>query len=193
MGVGNGLTDPLVQYKFYGQLAYNWSIEVQGKPTISLEQYEQIQASIPSCISMIKECQTDTNACTNAEFICNSDMLSAYETTGQNDSLSLIVSSTQMSNSSRLGLYVYLKIHVPRENTFPGLNVYDITQKCEFPPLCYDFSDVSTFLNSPSTQKALGVKMTTWQSCNNTINPMFSKDWMKDFQKDVAQVLLPTA
>ena len=91
MGVGNGLTDPLVQYKFYGQLAYNWSIEVQGKPTISLQQYERIQASIPSCISMIKECQTNTNACANAEFICNNDMLSAYETTGQSNFISLII------------------------------------------------------------------------------------------------------
>lgn len=84
MGVGNGLTDPLIQYQYYGQLAYNWSIEVQGKPAISLQAYERIQASIPSCISMIKRCQKDTNACAIAEFTCNAAMLTPYQETGEN-------------------------------------------------------------------------------------------------------------
>jgi len=31
----------------------------------------------------------------------------------------------------------------------PKFNVYDIRLPCEVPPLCYDFSNSGTYLNSP--------------------------------------------
>jgi cathepsin A (carboxypeptidase C) len=63
-----------------------------------------------------------------------------------------------------------------------GLNPYDITKKCEVPPLCYDFSHVQKFLNLESTKKALGVDEKhshKWASCNFGINSAFHTDWMK--------------
>ena len=57
LGVGNGLTAPEVQYTSYAEMAYNFSIEVTGKPSVTLEQYEQMKAAIPGCIDIINKCQ----------------------------------------------------------------------------------------------------------------------------------------
>jgi cathepsin A (carboxypeptidase C) len=84
IAVGNGLTDPLVQYQWYAEQAYNWSIAVQGKPVISLETYESMNAAWPQCQSMIAACQSDTNACPDAQSYCNQVMLGPYEQTGRN-------------------------------------------------------------------------------------------------------------
>lgn len=73
-----------------------------------------------------------------------------------------------------------------------GLNPYDIRKKCEKPPLCYDFSHVQKFLNSPDTKRALHVDEKhshAWQSCNYGINMKFHTDWMKDFSGYVAELL----
>jgi cathepsin A (carboxypeptidase C) len=71
-----------------------------------------------------------------------------------------------------------------------GLNPYDIRKECEVPPLCYDFSYVSTFMNSPETRKALGVDKHShkWESCNMGINLKFHVDWMKDFSHYIADL-----
>lgn len=39
----------------------------------------------------------------------------------------------------------------------PRFNVYDIREKCEHPPLCYDFSLVDKFLARDDVIEALGV------------------------------------
>jgi len=73
-----------------------------------------------------------------------------------------------------------------------GLNPYDIRKQCEVPPLCYDFSNVETFLNSESTKKALNVDEShshNWAACNFGINGKFHVDWMKDFSPYVKDLL----
>merc|ERR1712157_530775 len=47
--------------------------------------------------------------------------------------------------------------------TMSGMNPYDIRLKCEKEPLCYD--------------------------CNNTVNAMFASDWMKNFDRQVVDLL----
>lgn len=37
VGVGNGLTNPLVQYQYYAQMAYNYTKERLGHPVVTLE------------------------------------------------------------------------------------------------------------------------------------------------------------
>ena len=44
--------------------------------------------------------------------------------------------------------------NVPYQVT--GYNPYDMRIKCAKPPLCYDFSSVETFLNTPEVQTAIG-------------------------------------
>ena len=47
LGVGNGLTNPYVQYPYYGQMAYNWTAEVTGKSAISESAYRSMQKAVP--------------------------------------------------------------------------------------------------------------------------------------------------
>merc|ERR1712232_1118703 len=75
---------------------------------------------------------------------------------------------------------------VPYQMT--GFNPYDMRIKCEKPPLCYDFSSVSTFLNAPDTQKQLGVTK-KWESCNMQVNAGFQKDCMKNYHTLIPDML----
>eukprot|EP01064_Diplonema_japonicum_P037449 TRINITY_DN875_c0_g8_i1.p1 TRINITY_DN875_c0_g8~~TRINITY_DN875_c0_g8_i1.p1 ORF type:complete len:448 (+),score=145.26 TRINITY_DN875_c0_g8_i1:54-1397(+) len=153
LGVGNGLTDPAIQYQYYGQLAYNWSIEATGKPAITLKQYEKMQNEIPTCVALIEKCDKTgaQDTCEIAQTICNQEMMGPYEST--------------------------------------GLNPYDIREKCQVPPLCYNMTNIDKFLNTPSTQDALGVKRQKWESCNMQVNQQFAADWMKSYQGMVPDLL----
>jgi len=151
LGVGNGLTDPLVQYKYYPEMAYNYSIQRVGKPSVSEADYESMVSSWPQCQKMIAACQDDTDKCSEAQGFCNNAMLGPFEAS--------------------------------------GLNVYDIREPCKVKPLCYDFSDVTNFLNDKKVQSALGVNGIEWSSCNFTVNGMFANDWMKDFDSTVPDLL----
>jgi cathepsin A (carboxypeptidase C) len=72
-----------------------------------------------------------------------------------------------------------------------GLNVYDVRKNCEYPPLCYDFSDIASFVNQASVRQALGLKDTDkeWQECNMMVNLMFFTDFMQTYASDVTTLL----
>merc|ERR1711977_467363 len=53
--------------------------------------------------------------------------------------------------------------------TLTGMNPYDMRIKCAKPPLCYDFSNVGTYLGRPEVQKALGVGKRKWSDCNRAV------------------------
>merc|ERR1719145_474163 len=69
-----------------------------------------------------------------------------------------------------------------------GYNPYDMRIKCEKPPLCYDFSHVETFLNTPEVQKAIGATK-KWSSCNLVVNKMFQNDFMKNYHTKIPDML----
>lgn len=62
----------------------------------------------------------------------------------------------------------------------PNFNVYDIREKCEHPPLCYDFSNVSKFLSRPDVIKALGVEGRSWVDCTASVHMLLLGDWVTD-------------
>lgn len=72
-----------------------------------------------------------------------------------------------------------------------GLNPYDIREICKVPPLCYDFSGITTFMNSKETRASLGVTKDShkWGSCNMGINQKFHTDWMKDFSPYITDLV----
>lgn len=72
-----------------------------------------------------------------------------------------------------------------------GTNVYDVREKCQVPPLCYDFSDVSSYLALPDVQRALNVSGRSWESCNRAValRLVFAGDWMLDFETDIPVLL----
>lgn len=84
LGVGNGLTQPLIQYEYYAQLAYNYSEQKVGHPIITEQEYSQMVGSWPECKSDIADCQTDTSSCPNAQAFCNQAMMGPYEASGMN-------------------------------------------------------------------------------------------------------------
>ena len=152
LAVGNGLTDPEIQYQYYAQQGFNWSKTIQGHSVFTQAQYDRMQGEIAGCVKAIHSCNEGGNAivCDYAKFVCNLEFLSPYTET--------------------------------------GLNPYDMTKKCAVPPLCYDFSNVDTYLNSKELQTALGVN-TKWVSCNDGVNARFGADWMKNYQDQVPDLL----
>ena len=85
LGVGNGLTAPEHQYQSYPEMAYNYSIEVTGSPSVTLDQYKSMKAALPGCIDSIKICQENGgDSCAKAQSQCNGALLSPYYNTGLN-------------------------------------------------------------------------------------------------------------
>lgn len=72
-----------------------------------------------------------------------------------------------------------------------GLNPYDIRIPCGDSDLCYDFSNIETFLNLESTRQALHVsdKVKSWESCNTAVDMMFVNDWMIRYQDKLIPLL----
>jgi len=155
LAVGNGLTDPEEQYKWYAEMAYNNS---HGLKVISEDTYNMMKSSEKMCTDGIKQCNKgdgmlNSFACQAAFMYCNTALTTPYRAT--------------------------------------GLNPYDIRKPCGDNPLCYDFSHIEKFMNSPETKKALHVDdhNPNWQTCNMVINMSFHVDWMKDFAPYVADML----
>lgn len=84
LAVGNGLTDPLIQYKYYPEMAYTYAEQKIGKPVISKLAYELMNAEFPHCKDLIAKCQNDTQSCAQAQAYCNTAMVAPYERTGRN-------------------------------------------------------------------------------------------------------------
>eukprot|EP00992_Anisonema_acinus_P000799 TRINITY_DN10288_c0_g1_i2.p4 TRINITY_DN10288_c0_g1~~TRINITY_DN10288_c0_g1_i2.p4 ORF type:complete len:431 (-),score=106.72 TRINITY_DN10288_c0_g1_i2:1265-2557(-) len=142
--VGNGLTDPEVQFRYYPAMA----ISTNGhRPAVSKAEHALMEAVVPACVDAIRACQTNVTACVLAIDICNLGLLEPYVLT--------------------------------------GMNPYDMRVKCAVPPLCYDFSNVGTFLARPEVQAALGVTGHKWSDCNRAVALMFelSGDWMRNYQQ----------
>lgn len=150
VGVGNGLTDPVIQYQYYPSMAMNNSYDIK---TVSEETYEKMNKHLPTCINLAKACQVNTTVCEDAYTFCN-----LMETT-------------------------------PYYNT--GLNPYDIRIPCGESDLCYDFTNIETYLNLPEIRTALHVsdKAAKWQSCNTAVDVMFMSDWMQNYQQTLIPML----
>jgi len=70
-----------------------------------------------------------------------------------------------------------------------GINQYDIREKCENFPLCYDFSKLTEYVKNPEVRKELGVGSKTWVSCNQIVHTVLLGDWMNDFSKVIPELL----
>ena len=75
----------------------------------------------------------------------------------------------------------------------PKFNVYDIREKCEKPPLCYDFSPADNMLLKTEIMKTLGVptdaQSRDWQECNMAVHIAMTADWMLDLSGKVGDIL----
>lgn len=60
----------------------------------------------------------------------------------------------------------------------PRFNVYDIREKCEHPPLCYDFSKIDKFVARKDVIELLGVQGRSWTECRKDVHLALLTDWM---------------
>lgn len=79
--VGNGLTDPEIQYNYYPEMA----ISTNGhKAAVSTAVYDAMKAAVGPCVKLITACQTNMSACILAIDLCNIGELIPYTATGMN-------------------------------------------------------------------------------------------------------------
>jgi len=85
MSIGNGLTDPEVQYPYYPAMAISTN---DHEPAVSQATYEKMQAAVPGCIDKIRKCNGGhagaALACKTAYITCNTALTSPYSATGMN-------------------------------------------------------------------------------------------------------------
>merc|ERR1719502_2088035 len=153
IGIGNGLTDPKIPYKYYPEMARHPGNGAE--PVVDEETYNEMKQAVPICTQAIGNC----------------------EKADKEDSQQVCAAAMSNCNAALI---------MPGQET--GRNQYDMRIPCENPPLCYDFSDVKTYLNSPRVQKVLGVKR-KWRSCNFGVNSDFSGDWMRNYEKHIPSML----
>ena len=86
LSIGNGLTNPEEQYKWYPEMGYNNShgIQVFDETT-----YNTMKAVVPQCTRLISICNQgdsviDQFACQSAFLVCNAGLTSPYQATGLN-------------------------------------------------------------------------------------------------------------
>jgi len=158
LAVGNGLTNPEIQYSAYPDMALDGGKSQGGSLSQGVITNKWVQdimrAGVYPCKALVHECNAgnsmSSEACIGAMIACNYAETVPY----------------QMS----------------------GYNPYDMRIKCEKFPLCYDFSNVETYLNRADVQKEIGAKG-TWSSCNFVVNKMFMGDFMKSYHQEIPDLL----
>ena len=84
LAIGNGLTNPFIQYASYPDLAYNWCQHQLGHPCVSQSTYQSMQAEVPGCQSLIAACMANSSlSCDLARLACNG-IMAQFEMTGLN-------------------------------------------------------------------------------------------------------------
>tara|TARA_B100000795_G_scaffold253867_1_gene224320 strand:+ start:493 stop:1071 length:579 start_codon:yes stop_codon:yes gene_type:complete len=64
LAVGNGLTDPSIQYNYYAKMANN---NTYGVKAVSTVEYNAMIEEQPFCIKSINKCQNDTSECAQSQ------------------------------------------------------------------------------------------------------------------------------
>jgi len=80
-GVGNGLTDPVIQYQYYAEMAMN---NTYGIKCVDEGTYSDMVAHIPNCVKLATACQADASKCAIADDYCNMSETSPFYATGLN-------------------------------------------------------------------------------------------------------------
>ncbi|KAI8099227.1 Alpha/Beta hydrolase protein [Halteromyces radiatus] len=80
--IGNGLTDPLIQYKYYAQMA----CENSYGPVLDKSTCDNMKDQYPACARLIKNCYKSQSvfSCLPAAMKCNKDQIQPYQQTGMN-------------------------------------------------------------------------------------------------------------
>ncbi|KAJ3367842.1 hypothetical protein HDU91_001053 [Kappamyces sp. JEL0680] len=82
IAIGNGLTDPLVQYEYYPDMA----CDDKYGPILPEETCDEMRSKFPTCQSLIQACYSYKSpfTCVPGSFYCNSAMIQPFQSTGLN-------------------------------------------------------------------------------------------------------------
>lgn len=86
LAIGNGLTNPEIQYAYYPDMVFNNSHHIK---VVDEKEYEAMKAVVPKCTQLINKCNAgsgalNTFACQTAFVVCNMGLSSPYQATGLN-------------------------------------------------------------------------------------------------------------
>jgi len=72
-----------------------------------------------------------------------------------------------------------------------NINYYDIRKQCTIPPLCYNISAITAYLNLPAVLKQLGIPNgIQWTACTNGVyGPFATGDFETSFRFDIPRIL----
>lgn len=143
--IGNGLTDPEIQYKAYADYAFEMGL-------IGEKVHDRLSKLYPACDMSIKLCgTTGTVTCVASYLVCNSIFNAIMAIIGR-------------------------------------VNYYDIRKECNG-NLCYDFSNMETYLNQQAVKDALGVGNRKFVSCSPLVYEMMLVDWMRNLEVGIPTLL----
>lgn len=82
IAIGNGLTDPLVQYKYYPDMA----CDTKYGPVLEEEECDAMRKSYETCKTFIQACYKfqNTLSCVPSSIYCNNAMIGPFQKTGKN-------------------------------------------------------------------------------------------------------------
>jgi len=191
--IGDGLVDPLHQYPSYPRYAR------EHQQQIGLKDAEIVvmEAALLGCLPLAAACQDANATCQACVSPVTKDGSCApppSDPTGVPcclDSEDVPCTAETLAWLACTNAYAVCNAGELLPIEVSGVNLYDVTAKCDKPPLCYDFSAVTDWLNTPTNLAALGAKKKKWESCNRLveIKLVFAGDWMRSYKEAVRSLL----
>jgi hypothetical protein len=203
IGIGNGLTDPEVQYAYYPEMA----VSTNGHaPAVGPLAALAMRVAAPVCVNAIRACNVANSsfsdvACVAAQTGCNLAMVVPYQASGLNvyERVGALLAHARpcRARPPRAAPHMSppiprcVRMAAPRRRAPLSAPRYDMRIPCEVPGLCYDFSRIGKYLSRPEVLCYLGVDKAhgAWEDCNMAVNALFKGDWMKNYQQQLPDLL----
>ncbi|KAL2937224.1 Serine carboxypeptidase-like 49 [Bienertia sinuspersici] len=184
--IGNGLTDPAVQYKAYPDYALQMGL-------IKKSSYNVISKMVPLCEVAVKLCADNRPDLPShldpvkylLPYLASCLLPMAVEGRQQ---VVAISDGTKGTTSCMVSFLLCNSIFTSIRVLTGDTNYYDIRKKCEG-PLCYDFSSMEKFLNEESVRTSLGVGNIDFQSCSTAVYQALLVDWMRNLEVGIPDLL----
>jgi len=158
LAIGNGLTNTEIQYTAYPDMALDGGKSEGGSLKEGVITNQYVQAIMRAAVP---PCTLLIQECNAGNIVSIEGCVGAYITCNYGE-------------------------QIPYQLT--GYNPYDMRIKCAVPPLCYDFSNIDTYLNRDDIKETLGATK-RWSDCNMVVNKLFMADFMKSFHHVIPDML----
>ncbi|XP_048608128.1 serine carboxypeptidase-like 47 isoform X1 [Brassica napus] len=163
VAIGNGLTNPEIQYGAYADYALEMKLISQSVHESLKQDYVDCQSSIRICSNLYKHHHFNYIGFGSDLFF--------------KDILILLFSDRDGGLACNSSYYICNQIPEQILSENEGINYYDLRKIC-VGEMCYDIWNVQTFLNQENVRKALGVGDNKFELCSGNVNDAMVVDWM---------------